>query len=534
MEGVLEQIKACGTDITVRAGAGAGKTTALVEKYMAEMVTPRDEGYLGVDSIAAITFTEKAAAEMSLRVRQKLTERIEQLRRDTRPSGSSANLDQEREEWNQDRKLLNHLIRQRQMIKSAYISTIHAFCARLLWENPMAAGVDPGFSVMDEADARDTLEAGTVETILTRLRKGDPGVVRLTRDHGFRGRGRSQGLADRIMWIIPLLRAANMTPSRLVELHQEGLASLKNIDHTAYQARLHTLCQLFIGMPERSKEHKFGKALLEMENLFVSASDVDGATGAIDTAAAGRALGMADDLEKAVLARATYQNGKNDFADSLEGARLATAIYGGILETAVAEDMKVFAGLLDEVMAAYAREKESRSNLDYNDLQEKARDLLVNSKSTREEYRQRLKRVLVDEFQDTDKLQARIINLLAPPGEGRLFLVGDLKQSIYGFRGADPGVFMEQSVEVKNRGGEEFFLVHSRRATPALTEFFNSFFARLMADGAGEERGGFHPEKDALVAVRDGEGIDSAVCRISVVGEGIGQARILEEDAVAV
>ncbi|MDH5509740.1 MAG: UvrD-helicase domain-containing protein [Nitrospinota bacterium] len=533
MDDILEQIKACRTDIAVRAGAGAGKTTALVEKYMAEMVAPREEGYLGVDSIAAITFTEKAAAEMSLRVRQKLTERIEQLRRDTRPSGSSANLDLEQEEWNQDRKLLNHLIRQRQMIKSAYISTIHAFCARLLWENPLAAGVDPGFSVMDEADARDALEGVTVETILTRLRKGDPGVVRLTRDHGFRGRGRSHGLADRIMWIIPLLRAANMTPARLVELHLEGLAWLKNLDLVASQARLRALCRSFLGMSERGKEHKFGKALLEMEEPFGAAGAANGGGEDIKTAVAGRVLDLAGDLEKVVLARTTYQNGKNDYAESLEAARLATGIYGGILEAAVAEDMKVFAGLLEEVMAAYAREKESRSSLDYNDLQEKARDLLVNSKSTLDEYRHRLKRVLVDEFQDTDKLQARIINLLAPPGEGRLFLVGDMKQSIYGFRGADPGVFMEQSEEVKNYGGMEFFLVQSRRATPVLTEFFNSFFARLMAGGAGEERGRFHPKNDALVAVRDGDGIDSAVCRISVVGEGIGHARLLEADAAA-
>ena len=526
MDDVLGKIRDCRTDIAVRAGAGAGKTTALVEKYMAELLTPRDEGYYGVDRIAAITFTEKAAAEMSGRVRQKLTEKIEQLRQETRAAGSSANLLVERSEWSQQRRLLNHLVRQRQMIKSAYISTIHAFCARLLWENPLAAGVDPGFSVMSEVDSRATLETCAVETILIRLRRADSATIRLARDHGFRGLGRGQGLVDRVMWIIPLLRAANMTPKKLEWLHTQNLDRLREEIPANAETRLRQLCQTFLDLSQRGIEYKFAQSLIEIKSRFGAGED-------IDAASAGRALEQADKLEKGVLGRKTYLEGKNDFAESLEAALLAKMVYGVVVETAAADEVKAFADLLQDVMASYARSKESRSLLDYNDLQEKARDLLVNSKPTLDEYRARLARVLIDEFQDTDKLQAYIINLLAPPGEGRLFFVGDLKQSIYSFRGADPGVFVEQSSQVVQDGGEEYFLVESRRATPMLTEFFNVFFSRLMSDGKGGEGGGFHPKKDRLVAVRDGKGVDSAVCRIAIEAEGIDQARVLEARAVA-
>ncbi|MDH4182740.1 MAG: UvrD-helicase domain-containing protein [Nitrospinota bacterium] len=523
MGNVIDEIKSFQGDIAVRAGAGAGKTTALVEKYMAELTMPRPEGYLGVDRIAAITFTEKAAAEMSARVRQKLTERIEELRKRTPVAGSTANLGEDQPDWSQDQKLLNHLIRQRQNIKSAYISTIHAFCARLLYENQIAAGVDPGFSVISEMEARAMLDAKAVETVIQRLRQGDAGVRRLVRDHGFMGMGNSDGLKEKIIWLIPLLRAANMSTERLLAMRQSFVSKLPppgEID----LARLRAILQRFCGLPPRDKEHKFAQALLLNEGLF---------DGRMDLGLAGQVMALAEDLEKSVVKRVSYIEGKKAFEDSLEAVALARKICGPVIEKAVAQDMETFLGLVERTMGAYAEEKQSRSSLDYNDLQEKARDLLAGPGPTLGEYRSRLQKALIDEFQDTDKLQARIINLLAAPGEGRLFLVGDVKQSIYGFRGADPGVFLEQAKAIEEGGGKELLLVDSWRATPGLTEFFNSFFAGLMGEGASGEQAWFDPRKDSLKAVRSAEGVQTGIYRIMAPAEKIADSRAQEAAAIA-
>jgi ATP-dependent exoDNAse (exonuclease V) beta subunit len=523
---VIARIRECQADIAVRAGAGTGKTTALVEKYMAELSAPRKEGFLGVDRIAAITFTEKAAEEMSQRVRMKLSEKIEELRGVLRAAGSTANLMDDPPGASQDRKLLNHLIRQRQAIKSAYISTIHAFCARLLWENPLEAGVDPGFAVMDGMAADALLEAAVVETVLTKLRQGSPGARRLVRDHGFQSRGRIEGLKERIIWIIPLLKASNMAPEKLIELHSAAGGAPPAAPPEALAARLNILCQKFLSMAETSKEHKFAAAMLETGDVFDN-------PGGITFAQAGDAMELADGLEEAVLGRVTYQRGTKDFAESLEAVRLTNGICGPVMEKAVAGDIKAFVELVSAALEAYARAKEARSLLDYNDLQEKARDLLVRSKDTLIEYRGMLRRILIDEFQDTDKLQAEILNLLAPPGEGRLFIVGDVKQSIYGFRGADPGVFIEQAERIKRSGGEEFPLVESRRATTQLTDYFNSFLSTVMAEGGPAAAKWFDPDKDTLAAVREGKGIDTAVCRIIAEGDGIERSRMVEAEAIA-
>lgn len=520
----MEDINSFDGDISIKAGAGSGKTRALVGRYISELERPRDGGRAGVDRLVAITFTDKAAAEMSDRVRQELTRKIEQLREKTKMKGSSANIGEDDPAWKEDEVLAAHLVRQRQALPNAHISTIHSFCARILWENHLAAGVDPSFAVIDETAAAELLETTVRNVTLGLLRSGDAGARKLARDFGYSAMSQfSKGLREYVLWLVPLMRAGAMAPADLAGKQRELLEKLRQDAATARRETPGAF-EALSEFKKNSKEYKTWEYLDGAPELL-------GESDAVDIAVAGEALEMADELEKAVYKRKKYRDGSDPCAEALRAADVLRRICLPVIEEGLAGDMEAFTKLVAAVMAEYGREKTARAALDFSDLQEKTLALFRRSPETLERYNKKFRKLLIDEFQDTDDLQSEIIGLLAPPGEGRLFIVGDVKQSIYGFRGANIAVFERMTESIARNGGRVFYLRKSGRATPKLTGFFNGLFAELMSGEDGGMR--FSPDEDALEALRMGDGIDSSVERVYVRGGPIAVNRRLEAEAIA-
>jgi len=527
---VFKQIESARGDILIRAGAGTGKTTALVMKYLSELSLPRDEGYATVDRLCAITFTVKAAGEMSDRVREKLTEKIDELSAEAPIEGSSANLAEDDPQWSEKSKLLAHLVRQRQTLKSAYISTIHSFCARLLWENPVAAGVDPAFVVMDEAEAKSLMERSIHKVILEKLRASDADVKILVADYGFSSKGRVEGLKGYILKMIPLVRAASMTFSGLERIHIRVIDALKLKQKDARE-KLKNLWPKLLEFGKASLERKFGEALSDSPQIFEDGVELDPVT-------AGKFYAMAGKMRKGVQKRKSAVDGKGGSEEALLAAGLVEDVCGHDMETALSGSSRSMTRLIKEILYRYDVEKQRAGALDYDDLEEKTRDLLKNSPRTLDVYKKRFYRALIDEFQDTNALQMEIVTLLAPPGEGRLFIVGDVKQSIYGFRGADINVFEKVGGQIVKNGGDQFSLNQSRRSTPALVDFTNRYFETLMQDGEDEGEGKrlrFSRDTDSLKPVRADQSGDLVVSRIGTGGakEGIDKSRLIEADDIA-
>ncbi len=517
---VLEQIVNCDTDIVVRAGAGTGKTYALVEKYLSELVKPRENGFAGVDRLAAITFTEKAAVEMSSRVRQGLNRRIDELRiaMEIAPHDkiSSANLEHCNPGWKENNRLLAHLVSQRQIITSAYISTIHSFCARILYEHPYTAGVDPLFEVIDEGQASTLLADCAKNLALERVTQGDEKVAKLMGDFGYSSYGGyGRGLIDYLLWIIPLIRAANRKPASLVDEHKELLETIDKEREPARERLTNMMPDLETTGNKNSKERKVARALRRA---------IETEPGDMTPAMAGEMLELACDLEKNRKDPVKYEK-------ALNAAELMKKVFSYPLENALAEDMETFASLMEDILKAYNVEKEKRASLDFDDLQEKTCDLLRASPPILHLYKRKFARVLIDEFQDTNGLQKEIISLLAPPGEGRLFIVGDAKQSIYGFRGAEVELFEQVADQIESTGGAEFSLNQSWRATPELVDFNNDFFSRLWED----DPAAFKPARDQLGAERSGSESTSIVELMQVETDrgGIEVNRIAEANTIA-
>ena len=385
--------------LLVRAGAGTGKTTILVERFVRAVT----EDGVGVEQVLAITFTEKAAAEMKTRVRRRF---LELGRREDARSA-----------------------------ESAWVSTIHGLCARILRAHALSAGIDPGFRVLDELDAeRVAADAfdGALEEFMGVGSTPDPARVELV---------------------------AAYTPDRLRDMVRTAYSHLRSRGER--RPRLEeTLPPVPAGEEERL-EAAAGSALAELA-VAAGGVTVDRAIASIE--AREEIKGKAKALDSACC----------------DGYREALAAYR-TLQVAEQEhrDHTMLRALLELYGERYDAAKRARSALDFEDLELVARDLLAGDEGLREAYSSRFEHVLVDEFQDTNRLQNELLDLLS---RDNLFRVGDENQSIYRFRNADVGVFREHLQEAQDAGRAESITVNFR-ARGELLDAIDLAFERTWGEG---------------------------------------------------
>jgi ATP-dependent helicase/nuclease subunit A len=351
-------------EVFVSAGAGTGKTAVLVERFVRAVC---DRG-LDVDSILVITYTRRAAGELRTRIRAALAER------------GRADLARE--------------------LDGAWISTIHGFCLRLLKSYPFAAGLDPRFRELDDAQGAVLRGEAFRQALDEFCGDGDPDRLRLLATYG------ADGLRRMLTGVYETLRSAG----RELTLELRGRSDLhERIDDLREAARC-LVDDVSATVNQRSAATQL-LALLDRDRRPDRLLELSGF----------RAVG-----ERA----ATY-----------EEARRTTE--QAALDAAAARDHALLQELLDRFAASYAEAKARESALDFEDLQLQARDLLRDHPEIREREGLRFRSIMVDEFQDTNRLQCDLVDLLRGPAT-ELFFVGDEFQSIYGFRHADVGVFRER------------------------------------------------------------------------------------------
>jgi ATP-dependent exoDNAse (exonuclease V) beta subunit len=449
-----EQEKAAaiaGRDVLLEAGAGTGKTGVMVDRYC-RLVCDR-----GVDpeAILAFTFTDKAAAELRQRIRAELERRA--------AAGS-------------DRA--GELLRQ---IGSAWITTIHGFCNRVLAAHPVSAGIDPSFRVLDapeaERVARGAFESA-LDAFLAETGEGGEDLLATFDLDGLRAivtslhaELRSRGDAD-----------PQLPPPPAVDL-AAALAA-------AAEASAAALVELKPDDPKRP--------LLELAGETLGSASVP----SLDELCSLR-------LESRAKSIAAY-------CEAIEAAiaRSAEAGEGGVAYRQIGRLLELFS-------VRFAAAKERRAGLDFEDLQIFAATLLEGGEVGRS-YRARFSHLMVDEFQDTNRLQLRLIEALRGP-ESELIAVGDELQSIYGFRHADLEVFRQQRrLIAASPRGETLELSGNFRSRPELIGAVNALGGVLFGDAFHRLRVGAPPSRplagegpavELLLTCRDGwdeEGIDLA------------------------
>jgi ATP-dependent helicase/nuclease subunit A len=385
-----------GGEVFVSAGAGTGKTAVLVERVVRAVC---DRG-LDVDSILVITYTRRAAGELRTRIRAALAERG------------------------------RHDLARR--LDGAWISTIHGFCARLLKAHPLAAGLDPRFRELDEAQAA-VLRSEAFREALAEFCGGDePQRLELLATYG------SDRLRRMLTSVYETLRAAGRELDLAVAARPE--------------------------LGERVEELRVAASSL--------AADPD-ATDAQHRTAAELVELLARDRRPDRLMNLTGFKARGDRAAAY--CEALAAVEQAALDEAAARDRALLQELLTLFAERYAEAKRRESALDFEDLQLEARDLLRSQPELREREQARFRSILVDEFQDTNRLQTEIVELLRTP-QTELFFVGDEFQSIYGFRHADVQVFRER----REAAEQPLSLTLNYRSRPevlaAVNELFGSHF----------------------------------------------------------
>jgi ATP-dependent exoDNAse (exonuclease V) beta subunit len=388
-------------DACVVAGPGSGKTTVLVE-YFRRLVAA------GADPlrILAITFTEKAAGNMRTRLA---------------------------EAFREDAAL-------RARLERAWVSTVHGFCARLLRENAVFAGIDPEFAVADERESWRLQQDAITDTLSGMLA-----------EHGGPMRALIRGLSsyefeDAVLSAYDAMRGAGVRVEQLSAFRAPPGTTLDDIRDTLRALRREPL----------TTWNHMQRA--QLEGALESAERMVSAGGAR------RAL---EEIEAFDCNLNKCKKGNNAY-NLLKRLReqIDEAQYTLITEHYKAERETLLA-VLRRFDRTYRERKRAAGVLDFADLEEFAVRLLEEHADTRERVRAQFDHILMDEFQDTNGQQARLMRLVRAPD--RFYAVGDINQSIFGFRHAEPEGFAQYQEEVRERAGRLVELTDNFRSRAAVS-----------------------------------------------------------------
>ncbi len=436
----------------VEASAGTGKTTLLIDRILNLVIRKGARP----EDIVAITFTERAAAELKTRLEQELARRLES-------SGD------------RDVRSLRYCL---QHLEHMQVSTIHAFCSKLLRQRAVEARVDPGFEIADELEASLMAEEAWEEFLTERMEENDESI-------------RYALLLGISLDSIKSLAFALAANRDLLDLLPQTIPIEQTL--TQFKRKLRELATSTLGNPEMD-------VVLRSE------------LGAIE-----RLQGMLEVL--AYIFRDLYipvpskrkanQIAPSHYAKLIELSEIHETLRRTIAHNAISR----LAENLKEFLDRYQSLKSQRGVLDFHDLLLLTRNMLRDSPEVRQYFESHYKYLLVDEFQDTDPLQAEIVFYLSSQdgksvrslsdtaiAPGKLFLVGDPKQSIYRFRRAD--IEMYTSAKSVLPSSNHLSISTSFRSGRAIIDFVNSIFQKLICQ---PDDGAYQPDYVPLLPGRPPE-----------------------------
>ncbi len=484
----LPAIRARGGDVVVTAGAGTGKTRTLVARYLSLLAEGKP-----LRSIVAITFTRKAAREMRNRVRAEVRRYVAHGELGPR----------ERERWQAAYAGLD----------AARIGTIHSLCAEMMHAHPAEALVDPRFGVLEEAQA--TLLRRQVLDDALAWAADDPDGVRLFEI--LEGPERLRAILEALMGQrLDARRAFDAAPGEplshwrevLIEEQRRRLRVL--LSEPAWTEAVSTL--------QRSRPIEADDAMALGRRLALQAIDggteIDGdrigrdEPGQVRQTASDRDIGRRHEIREQLEARLAglsrldaislgggsykaWPGGKAEKAavkDALRALRQLWREHADLLslelnplDETLAEAMPGLRAVFQFACQRYQSKKRDERVLDFDDLEHGAVELLQAYPEVKARWQREVEAILVDEFQDTNERQRRLVRLLGA-NAGTLFIVGDAKQSIYGFRGADVTVFRAERERIAGREGLGYSLETSYRAHRGLVRDLNALLKPVLGE----------------------------------------------------
>lgn len=459
-----------GVNLLLSAAAGSGKTTVLVERVLRLIL---DDG-ADVDRMLIVTFTRAAASDM----RAKLSKQMSLL-------AAAGNV-----------RAREQMIR----LERASITTLHAFCADFLRTHFEVAGVDPAFRILDDPVQRRLMDEALDEVLEETY--ANPTAELLALDYG-------RGPKD--------VRALAESLCRVLEERPDPEAWLERATSCD-----ESLISLWLGELVRSAKRAIDQAVLNLHQAMHLPGCPMSYYNAIEKDLAAiekmREIDVYDSLLRAMqdFKFTTARSKKGDDEEALEIVKrlrdsAKEAIKGVKMQEhptaqaisdmkALAPQLKLLGEMAQRIVNRFEEKKAELSGLTYSDLERRTLIALRDSDTSRA-MQQRFDHVFVDEYQDTSDIQEAIVSRICR--EDNRFMVGDVKQSIYRFRLAEPRLFIEKYDHYKvGDGGTLLPLTRNFRSKPTILHFVNMIFERVMTGGDAEV------EYDELARLNPGQSGD--------------------------
>lgn len=495
-----------GSNILVAASAGSGKTTVLIERILTHL----GNSYAELDELLVVTFTESAAKEMKERMEVSLKKAI---------SKTSDSIHQ------------RHLLQQINLLPTAHIRTLHSFCLQVIQQFFYVIDFNPSFKLLTDETQKTLIYQEVWQNILSDILEEQ--VVSETHHlskenlgdlmNRFADARSDQSLFDMVLdlyqfssshtepivWLSQIHQlTADFEGFKASQLYQDFLK--KHIERNALAA--HRLLDRALDLMRTSSQETVDKyeALLSTEHQFIAAlleanysDDLEQVMQQIEHLSYGRwpsTKKTSDDIETVTLMKDFRDDAKKIMTDRLTtlfsfSYQDTVRIEGAI--SPIIQQLSQLTLLFSEYLTRHKREL---NMIDYNDLEHLTLDILApyNSQTKQREaspaalyFQKQFKEVMVDEYQDINDIQATILGWLAhdyrPDLLGNMFMVGDVKQSIYGFRMAEPSLFLKKyRAYDQSQGGELIVLDKNYRSRDEVLQFTNYLFERIMDTDFGE------------------------------------------------
>lgn len=481
-------IFASGGSVLVSAAAGSGKTAVLVERVIQKIISR--ENPVPADRLLVVTFTKAAAAEMKQRVAAALAGRIAE-----QPDNS-------------------YLLEQQLLLSKAHISTIHAFCADMLRTHFEIPGISPDFRIADDTEIT-LIKQRTADSVISQFyEQDDPGFLTLA---DFFGSRNDQLLTSQVLLVYEFIRSH---PFPLKWLDKQQARYRSALDHGVFPWEelvfeyVCDACDYAVSLSKMAEHMMDGDAEMTQSYLETFLSDREYFQSLSDLAQnkdwdvlVSKAVGHKFQNLKPL--RAYNDPEKKEIVSSMRGElKSVAAKCGDVLGKCgkredVFKDIEllypVISTLFDVVREVYAQieqAKKEKNILDFSDLELLTLQLLLEEKDGHIaktplalQYQEQFDEIMVDEYQDTNEVQDAIFHALSRD-ETNLFMVGDVKQSIYRFRKAMPELFLKKSQTYHPFDGTTFpariQLDANFRSRSEVTSAVNFFFGCLMSPALGE------------------------------------------------
>ncbi len=450
-------------NILVMAGAGTGKTTTLINRVIKRLQDP--DHPLSLERLLMVTFTEAAAAEMRHRLRQALETRTLE--------------EPENPRW----------IEQLALLETAHISTLHSFCLKLIRDHFHQLGLDPEFSILAEDQAA-LARQETLDTLLEERLLGETDIDRATQEWVMTiGQGRTTRMAQ---LALGLYHSSQALPDPEGWFDQQTTA-LSSPEPTLWRQWLITGFAQWRNLWLEELRHlaphnpKAAECAAALDNLHLD-PNLETVTKTLQAIVA-----LDNSWDRKLCPKTKMRPPLKRF---LDGATfLHTQVPENEEDDPLAQDWEwtrqsllTLLALAREFSRRYALAKRELGGLDFSDLEQFALELLWDRSSQSptalaHNWQEQLDEILVDEYQDINAAQDTIIRAVGRTGEhANRFLVGDVKQSIYRFRLADPRIFQEYADRWQgpDTDGQSLSLTSNFRSHPSILDFVNQLFSPLM------------------------------------------------------